>query len=306
MKKFYFNLDPLCNCNCWHCFVDKIGACLTLTTDEIKTILNDVKQQGVEIVALTGGEPTIRKDFFEIIDFCKKLKFNKIELQTNGRMFIDKTFAKKTVDHGVTDIYLSFHAHTEALQDFITRTKGSFKDSLEGLKNLLDLDVRLQTNTVISKLNYKILDKLIIFFHEKGVREVELDFLRPTGNAWIYFDMIVPRKSDVNSYVETSLEIAESLGFDTIFVDDYPLCFMKKFKQYNADYLAMLQGLKQHDEQAFTLKRPELGLMEIHENQKLKGSPCKQCSFNAHCEGDWKEYIQKFGWNEFIPIENNI
>jgi MoaA/NifB/PqqE/SkfB family radical SAM enzyme len=269
-----------------------------LTTNEAKKYLQKAKEDGVDVIALTGGEPTIRKDIFNIIQFCKKLNFDKIELQTNGQMLSYKNFAKKMVEYGVTDVYTSFHAFSEPLQDFITQSKGSFLKSLQGLKNILKLDVRLQTNTVISKLNYRILNKLMVFFYDQGVKEVELDFLRPIGNALKYYDIVVPKKSDVSPYLEKALQVAENLGFDSIFVDDYPLCFMEKFNKYNADYLAMLQGLKHHDEQAFYYDA-ELNPIQIHENQKLKGPPCNNCNFKIYCEGDWKEYIEMNGWNEF-------
>ena len=303
MKKYYSHLGFSCNENCWHCYSPMWEYPHDKTIAEIKKMLQNAKRDGIEVVALTGGEPTIRKDFFEIIKFCKKLNFDRVELQTNGEMLAYETFAKKIVEYGVTDVYPSFHAFTESLQDFITRSKGSFKASLQGLRNILKLNVRVQTNTVISKLNYKILDRLMIFFHEQGVKEIELDFLRPIGNAWRYFDMIVPRKSEVVPYLEKALELAEGLSFDTIFVDDYPLCFMKNFKQYNADYIAMSEGLGPHDEQAFFYERSELELKQIHQNQKLRGPPCRNCSFNNHCEGDWNEYVQKMGWKEFKPIK---
>ena len=302
MKKCYLGLSSCCNNNCWHCYSSM--DCYDNSTETIKAILQTAKNDGVEVVALSGGEQTIRKDILEIIKFCRKLNFGKIELQTNGRMFAYNTFAKKIVECGITDVYISFHAPTETLQDFITQSKGSFKESIQGLKNILYLDVRLQTNTVISKLNYKILDKLMIFFHGLKVREVELDFLRPMGNAWKHFDLVVPNKLEVATYLEDALKIAEDLSFDNVFVDDYPLCFMKKFRQNNADYVAMLQGLKHHDEQGFFYSTLQSRPIQIHENQKIKGQSCRECSFEAHCEGDWNEYTQKMGWDEFKPIKD--
>jgi len=291
-----------CNNNCVFCSVGNRN--FDKTTYQVKEDIRKAAKETKKEINFTGGEPTIRKDILKIIKFCRKLDFDRIELQTNGRMLAYSTFAKKIVEYGITNVYISFHAPTETLQDFITQSKGSFKESIQGLRNILDLDVRLQTNTVISKLNYKVLGKLMIFFHDLKVREVELDFLRPMGNAWKHFDLVVPKKSEISPYLEDTLNIAEDLAFDNVFVDDYPLCFMKKFRQNNADYIAMLQGLKQHDEQGFSYPTPQSKPIQIHENQKAKGLPCMECSFGAHCEGDWNEYIQKMGWDEFKPIKD--
>lgn len=140
MKKYYFPLGFSCNENCLHCFLpmwkyhQQRNYC-DLTTEEVKNILQEAKEAGVEVIALTGGEPTMRKDISEIIKFCKKLNFDRIELQTNVKMLSYNSLAKKVVECGVTDIYPSFHTYVESLQDFITQSKGSFKASLQGLKN---------------------------------------------------------------------------------------------------------------------------------------------------------------------------
>ena len=71
MKKYYFRLGYSCNDNCWHCFVPMGEYKGDLSTEQAISVLERAKEDNVEIIALTGGEPTIRKDIFEIVQHAK-------------------------------------------------------------------------------------------------------------------------------------------------------------------------------------------------------------------------------------------
>ena len=131
MKKYYFQLGYSCNDNCWHCFLPMNEFKRDLTTEQVISVLEKARKEGVDIIALTGGEPTIRKDIFEIVEYANGLGFERIEIQTNGRMLSLSGFAKKLEKAGATDIYLSIHSHIKEVQNFITRTN-SFDETVEG------------------------------------------------------------------------------------------------------------------------------------------------------------------------------
>ncbi|MEM4367977.1 MAG: radical SAM protein [Candidatus Anstonellales archaeon] len=139
LKKYYFQLGYSCNNNCWHCFLPKSEHQTELNTKQIKSTLLEAKKNGVNIIALTGGEPTIRDDIFDVIKYCKKLKFEQIGLQTNGRLCFYKKFARKIVEAGVTDVYVSFHSHKPDVQNYITRSPESFSQSSGGNKKFSKL-----------------------------------------------------------------------------------------------------------------------------------------------------------------------
>ena len=300
MKKYYFQLGYSCNDNCWHCFLPMSDYKRDLSTEAVKKVLDRAKQDGVEVIALTGGEPTIRPDILEIVEYANSLGFKGIELQTNGRMLSRPGFARKLEQAGVTDIYLSIHSNRPEVQNFITRTK-SFDEVVAGIRNVLKTGIRLQTNTVISSFNYRHLDELVEFLVSLGVKEIELDFLRPLGNAWKFRNVVVPKKEDVAPYIEKALETGEKHGV-MMFLDDYPVCFMDSFYWYNADYIAYRDD-SSHDEDAFNISDTSMFVpVDIHEGEKIKGPPCESCILRDHCDGDWKEYIAIHGWEGFRPV----
>lgn len=75
IKTLYIELTHACNQNCLHCYLDggihhKIEE---LSLEQIRKILDEFKEQGGRYTIITGGEPTVRKDCFNILDYIEKL-----------------------------------------------------------------------------------------------------------------------------------------------------------------------------------------------------------------------------------------
>jgi len=188
IRGLFLPLGYLCNNNCIHCFLPYQDNVLTKSLGQIEEDFLKAKSMGIDRVSLTGGEPTIRKDIFEIIHLCKKLEFDIIQLQTNGRMLSYKNFCDKLIKSGVNDFAVSIHGHTAEIHDSITQVKGSFSETVKGIENLMKAAPHLRkehilANLVISKFNYKFLPEIVEFFHEKGFNIIELEYPRIMGNA---------------------------------------------------------------------------------------------------------------------------
>jgi len=119
-----------------------------------------VKEGGCTYLELIGGEPTIRPDIVDLIKFAHQLNFKNVVMATNGRLFSYKKFAEKIIKAGLTDLIFSIHGHNSKLHDSLTRSKGSFRQMMQGIKNVRALGLkRLGTNTTIVKQNYRFLKK---------------------------------------------------------------------------------------------------------------------------------------------------
>lgn len=115
-------------------------------------------------IGITGGEPTLLGDrLFDLIRRIKtKLPNTEIHLLTNGRVFADKTYARKLADCGVEKILLGIplHADNAADHDAITQVRGSFDETMLGLYNLGRYDTGIELRVVITRMNYHRLPKL--------------------------------------------------------------------------------------------------------------------------------------------------
>ncbi len=298
MKRLDLKVGFSCNNNCVFCAQAHRRDQGDNNFDEIINNLKDGYRDGAREVVFTGGEPTIREDIFRLVSEAKKIGFENIQIQTNGRMFYYKEFAEKLIRAGATEFSPALHGPDKKTHEKGTRAKGSFEQTLKGIKNLKELDAYVITNTVINKYNYKKLPETVELLMDIGVDQFQLAFVHPCGNAGKNFEEVVPKKSDVEPYVHRALNLAEEHPHQVKnkMVEAYPYCFMRGYEKFvsqlympNADIRGQENVIKDHDR------------IRV-EHEKVKAEKCKECKFFDVCEGPWKEYPQYYGFGEFEPV----
>jgi len=267
------------------------------TIDRIKKELTNAKKiRDCQGVVFTGGEPTLRKDLPELVSFAKKLGFELIQIQTNGRMFAYKDFCRELIEAGVNEFSPALHGHTAKLHDSLTNVAGSFKQTTLGIKNLKSLGQTVITNSVITKQNYRYLPKLAQLLVYLGVNQYQFAFVHALGTAGKNFYSIVPRKKLIEPYVKKGLDVGIKAGV-RVMTEAIPYCFMKGYEEYIAEKIIPHGPVYDWKNiiDDFNTARITLG--------KIKGEPCKKCKVNNICEGPWKEYPEGYDWDEFKPIK---
>jgi len=300
MKRIDIKIGFQCNNHCLFCvqgnkreeFSDK-------TTKEIKKILKKTRKKH-EAVVFTGGEPTIRKDFPELVGYAKDMGFKTIQIQTNGRMFAYKEFCEELIKKGANEFALALHGHNAKLHDYLTTASGSFEQTTTGIKNLKFLGQRVLMNTVVTKPNYKHLPKIAELLVNLGVDQFQFAFVHINPiilNDKKLIDEIIPQKSKVMPYVKKGLQIGIDAGVK-VMTEAIPYCFMKGYENYIAERIIPNGAVYDAD-----WSIDDYGKYRKTEG-KIKGPNCLKCKYFKICEGPWKEYPQIFGWKEFKPIKN--
>jgi len=297
MKKADIKTGFLCNNNCRFCVQGEVKKKLgNKSTGEVRKILKDAAKD-CEIVVFTGGEPTIRNDIVALVKYAKKLNFKIIQMQTNGRMFVHKKFCVAMIKAGVNEFGLSLHGHTPELHNRLTGAN-SFYQTITGIKNLIALNQFVAINIVITKLNYRYLPEIIKLLIGLRVEHIQLAFVHATGSAKENFNSIVPRKSIVMPYVKKALDIGRLFN-RIIKTEAIPYCFLTGY------YECISENTRPDGKIYYEFDKVVLHSTYVRRNiDKKKGPACKQCKYYIVCEGPWKEYPDKFGWTEFIPIKN--
>ena len=177
-----FELTYRCNLNCVHCYCkgleDEAGE---LTTDEAKSILDEINREGCVWLALTGGEPLLREDFLEIYSYAKEKGFI-ITILTNGQLF-----NRKIIEHLIKSppyiIELTLNGITRDTYEGITRLEGSFSAAMRNIKMLVKkrLPVVIKTNLMKQNKNEAL----------KIKRWVEETVGRPRGEHYFKYDPII-------------------------------------------------------------------------------------------------------------------
>lgn len=107
-----------------------------LSTEEIRERIRFGARNGYRQIGFSGGEPTIRKDFIDLIAYARSQGFRLIAVTTNGMMMGYPAFAAACVRAGLNSINLSINGHTARLHDAMMRTPGSFDQAMKALDNL--------------------------------------------------------------------------------------------------------------------------------------------------------------------------
>jgi len=286
----------ICNNNCRFC-VQADNKCKgNRTFNELKKDLIESKKRCNGVV-FTGGEVTIRKDFFKLVKLAKELGYETIQIQTNGRMFASLDFCKKTIQAGATEFSPAIHGFCAAQHDFLTRAPGSFKETVKGIKNLKSLGAYVLTNTVIVKSNYRNCPEIAKLLVNLNVDQFQFAFVHGMGNAWKNFDEIVPSYKNAAHYICKGLQIGINAN-KKVMTEAIPYCFMKNYENYIAEQVipeTEIKGKKFQNTKNFTKQRKQKG--------KIKFPQCKECKYNLVCEGVWNDYPKKKGGSEFIPVK---
>jgi heme d1 biosynthesis radical SAM protein NirJ len=137
-----WNLVRRCNLACKHCYsisgnVDFSGE---LSTAEVIRVMDDLKAFGVPVLILSGGEPLMRRDLFDITARAKALRFY-VGLSTNGTL-IDAGIARRIRGAGYDYVGISLDG-IGATHDRFRRKPGAYRAALNGLRMLRDLGVKV-------------------------------------------------------------------------------------------------------------------------------------------------------------------
>jgi His-Xaa-Ser system radical SAM maturase HxsC len=233
-------------------------------------------------IQLTGGEPTLHPRFFDVLGFFrKKCPLAKITLITNGRRFGEPDFTKKCLAIGNIDFQISLHGPNDELHDKITKAKGSFKETVRGIQNILDLrsrDSELELRIVIHKAALPCLKKTYQFMTDNFPRaeRIVFIFMEMEGMAGVNIKRTGIRFKNILPYLEKLFGNFKTSPTE-IRLYHFPLCVLSpKFWPYAWR----------------TLPQKEIIFLPA----------CEKCNYKNHCLGIHKLYPEYMGIKEFKPI----
>lgn len=139
-----------CNLRCTFCYLDHSDND-ELSTEEIKDYLDQLAGLGSLFLSLTGGEPLLRKDFWEIAQHAHDLGFA-INLKTNGTLIDEKT-ADRIARLSFYRVDISLLGATPEVHDRITQVRGSLEKTIQAVKRLRQRDIKVFLMSTIIRDN---------------------------------------------------------------------------------------------------------------------------------------------------------
>ncbi len=177
-----WNITRACNLKCVHCYNDS-GAGKSfndITTEKAKAVLDDLAGFGVPSVLFSGGEPLMRPDLFELIEYAGQRGLRTV-ISTNGTL-IDCDVAKKIKDNGVSYVGISLDGIGE-INDKFRGVEGAFDRAVAGIRNCQAAGVRIGLRLTLTKRNVQDIEGLFDFFEAEGIERACFYHLVPSGRG---------------------------------------------------------------------------------------------------------------------------
>jgi heme d1 biosynthesis radical SAM protein NirJ len=232
-----WNLIRRCNLTCKHCYsisadIDFKGE---LDTQEVYTVMDDLKAFGVPVLILSGGEPLLRPDIFAISKRARDMGFY-VGLSTNGTL-IDEGNIEEIAAVGYDYVGISIDGNKKT-HDLFRRKQGAFDASMAGIRLCRDRDIKVGLRFTMTEDNATELPDMLQLMGDEGVNKFYLSHLNYAGRGNRNRDSDVQLNTTrhaMDLLFETALLHAQR-GDDLEFVTG----------NNDADGVYLLQWVKQH------------------------------------------------------------
>ena len=224
LQEVCLEITDVCPMECMHCS----GSC-KLTSEnilsllEVKAIINDFAGMGGRILEISGGEPLMHPDLFEIVAHAKTNQLETI-LYTSGvtldidgrRISIRADLAEKLRKLGLDKIIFNVQGATPEIHETVTRKEGSFKKAVQGIKAMKSVGCWVGVHFVPIKPNRGKLRDVIHLCHNLGVDELGLLRFVPQGRGLTNRKPLELSKKEFEEFIQSTVKLKSSHENPTI------------------------------------------------------------------------------------------
>ncbi len=180
-----------CNLSCIHC---RASATMGPYTGELETsacfrLVDQIAETGSPIVILTGGEPLLRSDIFDIASYGTE-KGLRMVMAPNGTLITEES-ARKMAESGIRRISISLDGASKEKHDRFRGVDGAFEGAQRGIRIAKAAGIEFQINTTITKNNLDEMPKIQDLAVELGAVAHHIFLLVPTGRGKYIADQAI-------------------------------------------------------------------------------------------------------------------
>lgn len=243
-------------------------------------------EHGDHVSITGGGEPTLHPDIIRMLEFIRDVRPDlDVSLVTNGRKFADLSFAEAVLNAAPPRFIVlnSIYSHRPNMHDYIARARGAWRDTVEGMRNALELGIPWESRFIAHRLNYKDMPGYAQFIRDNfpDVTRVVFISIKYTGEAWRNKDLLFVRYSELVPYAVRAVDILEGAGIP-VYLYHFPHCVLPR------KYWKNTAGVTREDLTEFRIL-PQ----------------CKECAVFDRCSLVWLTYLLAGGEeSEFRPIKH--
>lgn len=198
-----------------------------MTTEEVKKVLYMIKYDAeVPSVSFTGGEPTLRKDLCELVEYATSIGL-RVNLISNGTQ-LNEDYIDRLIKAGLKSAQISLEGGSAKVHDNLTQVKGSFEKTVNAVKLLLKKNIHVHTNTTLNQLNVPHIDELVEFIATLGTKRFSMNLCIPTKST--VAEKLSITYTDIAPVIDHIQKKAEELGIEFMWYSPTPYCIYNPVK----------------------------------------------------------------------------
>lgn len=188
-----------CNLSCVHCRAAATQGPYDgeLDTESSLRLLDQIAEVGQAIVILTGGEPLLRPDIFEIAAYGTQ-KGLRMVMAPNGTL-IDAAAAGKMAESGIRRISISLDGASREVHDRFRGVDGAFEGAIRGIRAARNAGIEFQINTTITQANLEEIPRIQQLAVDLGAAAHHIFLLVPTGRGKYILDQSITAEEYENT-----------------------------------------------------------------------------------------------------------
>ncbi|MBI4241058.1 MAG: radical SAM protein, partial [Candidatus Rokubacteria bacterium] len=186
-----WNLTQRCNLFCAHCYMSAFAgadASEELTTTECRRVMDELARVNPHMfLILTGGEPLLRPDLFQLADYAGQKGFT-VVLGTNGVLLREKQ-AKLMREHGIRGASISLDSTDREKHDQFRHLAGAWESAVRATRALRAEELDFAIHMTVTDWNVEEIPAMIELASELGAKVLNLFFLVRTGRGQTLTDI---------------------------------------------------------------------------------------------------------------------
>lgn len=198
-----------CNNDCQHCYNARPRNYPEMEIEQWQRIIDKIWDLGIPHVVFTGGEPTLYRDLPALIAYAEN-KGLITGLNTNGRKLADQAYLASLINAGLDHVQITFESHNPDIHNRMVVSQQAWGETVAGLKNALNAQLYLMTNTTLLTHNSPTIKETLNFLADLGVPTIGLNALIYAGKGKNVGSGL--QESDLPALLEVARKITESRG----------------------------------------------------------------------------------------------
>jgi radical SAM protein with 4Fe4S-binding SPASM domain len=198
-----WNLTQRCNLECAHCYMSAHAGAETrgeLTTEECRRVIDEIARVNPSVfLILTGGEPLLRRDIFEVAGYASAKGFTTV-LGTNGVLLRERE-AQRMREHGVLGASISLDSTDRAKHDAFRHLPGAWDGAVRATRVLTDAGLDFSLHMSVTDWNVGEVPAMIDLAKKLGAKVLNFFFLVRTGRGRDLTDIDAPAYERILTYL---------------------------------------------------------------------------------------------------------